>query len=90
MPGVYPGGFTLALGSLWHSTHKEGKGKAAVAGGAHLPLQSIPPHALPQLSLSPHLPRARRLPTPLPFPWSWAIPFTHSVLSHQNPVAQLL
>lgn len=54
--GIHSGtGLFVACG-----TAPTGRGKtklAAVARGAHLPLQSFPPQALPQLSLSPHLPR---------------------------------
>lgn len=92
-PGVYPGGFTLALGSLWHvAQHPQGGYRQSQllwhGEPTCLSRASHPMHCLSSAcSLS--FP-GRRLFTALPFPWSWAIPFTHSVFSHQNPVAQPL
>lgn len=78
-----------ALCAVRHVTREEGKGKAGCCGRGEQTCLSRAfrpthrPGSASPLSFPGRTPR-----TPLPLPRSWAVPFIHTGLSHQNPMAQ--
>ena len=74
---------------MQHVTHEEGKGKAGCCGHGDQTCLFRAFHPVHHSgSACPLSFPGRRAHTPLTLPRSWAVSFIHTVLSHQNPMAQ--